>query len=66
MSVDISSFCFVLQATIVAAITRTGGATATVTEALMHEVDITAVSSQGEATELHPLTTKEDTTRYLI
>lgn len=49
-----------------AAITRTGGATATVTEALMHEVDITAVSSQGEATEPHPLTTKEDTTRYVI
>ena len=51
------------QATIAAAITRTGGATATVTEALRHVVDTAATSSQEEATIARLLTTKEDTTR---
>lgn len=48
-----------------AAIARTAGATATAMEALMHAADITATSSQEEATIDRPLTTREDTTRYL-
>lgn len=48
-----------------AAIARTAGAAATAMEALMHAADITATSSQEEATIDRPLTTREDTTRYL-
>lgn len=55
----------ILQATIVAAITRTvGAAAATAMEALTHAADTTAPSKQGEATTALPPTTREDTTRY--
>lgn len=56
---------FILQATVVAAIARTAGATATAMAAPMHAVDTVVTSNQEEATIDRPLTTREDTTRYL-
>ncbi len=58
-------FFIILQVTVVAAITRTAGATVTATEALTLVLDITEASHQVAATVALLLTTREDTARYL-
>lgn len=58
---DVIYFLHICQ--VVAATTRTVGETATAMEALIHEVDITAASSQEATTVAHLHTAKEDTTR---
>lgn len=55
----------ICQATVVAAITRTAGATATAMEALMAAVDTAVASPQEEATIDQRSTAREATTRYI-